>query len=56
MKTSDHTTGKPHLETYLVNVLGCKVNQYDARQIEQLLEGYGLAKAAIADDADVIII
>lgn len=56
MKTSDHTTGKPHLETYLVNVLGCKVNQYDARQIGQLLEGYGLAKAAIADDADLIII
>ncbi len=56
MKTADHTTGKPHLKTYLVNVLGCKVNQYDARQIEQLLEGYGLAKAKIADDADVIII
>lgn len=56
MKTTDHTPGKPHLETYLVNVLGCKVNQYDARQIEQLLEGYGLAKAKLADDADVIII
>lgn len=47
---------KPHLKTYLVNVLGCKVNQYDARQIEQLLEGYGLAKVELADDADVIII
>jgi threonylcarbamoyladenosine tRNA methylthiotransferase MtaB len=44
------------LKTYLVNVLGCKVNQYDARQIERLLEGYGLAKADLAEDADVIVI
>ncbi len=44
------------LKTYLVNVLGCKVNQYDARQIEQLLEGYGLSNVERADDADVIVI
>jgi len=44
------------LKTYLVNVLGCKVNQYDARQIEQLLESYGLRKSEVADDADVIVI
>ena len=44
------------LKTYLVNVLGCKVNQYDARQIEQLLEGYGLHKADSSDHADVIVI
>ncbi|MEN8255690.1 MAG: tRNA (N(6)-L-threonylcarbamoyladenosine(37)-C(2))-methylthiotransferase MtaB [Verrucomicrobiota bacterium] len=45
---------EPFLKTYLVNVLGCKVNQYDAQQIEKLLEGFGLRKTA--DDADVIII
>ena len=44
------------LKTYLVNVLGCKVNQYDAQQIEQLLERYGLDKTAQSDDADVIVV
>ena len=44
------------LKTYLVNVLGCKVNQYDAQQIEQLLEGYGLHKVDLADDADLVVI
>jgi len=44
------------LQTYLVNVLGCKVNQYDARQIEQLLERYGLEKRDQPDDADVIVV
>ena len=43
-------------ETYLVHVLGCKVNQYDAQQIERLLDGYGLQKTTVSDDADVIII
>ena len=34
------------LNTYVVEVLGCKVNQYDARQIARLLEGFGLQEAA----------
>ncbi len=33
------------LKTYALNVLGCKVNQYDARQIARLLEGFGLREA-----------
>jgi len=33
------------LNTYALDVLGCKVNQYDARQIVCLLEGYGLRAA-----------
>lgn len=45
-----------HLDTYLVNVLGCKVNQYDAHQIERLLEGFGLRKTTVSDDADIIIV
>lgn len=44
------------LQTYLVNVLGCKVNQYDAQQIELLLERYGLNKTKTSDDADVIVV
>jgi threonylcarbamoyladenosine tRNA methylthiotransferase MtaB len=47
---------KKPLNTYFVNVLGCKVNQYDARQIEELLEDYGLQPVDLADDADVIVI
>lgn len=47
---------KPPLKTYLVNVLGCKVNQYDAHQIEKLLEGLGLRKAEGSDHSDVIVI
>ncbi|VGO14592.1 Threonylcarbamoyladenosine tRNA methylthiotransferase MtaB [Pontiella desulfatans] len=44
------------LTTYFVNVLGCKVNQYDAQQIEQLLERYGLEKTDTSDDADLIVV
>jgi threonylcarbamoyladenosine tRNA methylthiotransferase MtaB len=47
---------KNNPETYLVNVLGCKVNQYDAHQIERLLEGFGLRQSPDSDEADVIII
>jgi len=36
---------RKHLNTYALNVLGCKVNQYDARQIARLLEGFGLREA-----------
>jgi len=47
---------KNKLQTYLVYVLGCKVNQYDGQQIEQLLERYGLEKTDQTDDADVIVV
>lgn len=36
----------PPLRTYRVRVLGCKVNQYEARQIAQTLEAHGLVEAA----------
>jgi threonylcarbamoyladenosine tRNA methylthiotransferase MtaB len=42
--------------TYLVNVLGCKVNQYDAQQIEQLLKNYGLIPAKKTQEPQLIII
>lgn len=44
------------IETFLVDVLGCKVNQYDARQIEELLSGSGLGQAETPETADLIII
>ena len=43
-------------EKYMVDVLGCKVNQYDAQQIGQLLERYGLHQTNETGDADVIVV
>lgn len=42
--------------TYWVDVLGCKVNQYDAQQIDRLLGRYGLDRAVSVKDADVIVV
>lgn len=44
------------LKTYLVCVLGCKVNQYDGQQIEQLLERYGLTSSDPQESADLIVV
>ena len=44
------------LKTYRTQVLGCKVNQYDAQQIKQLLEQYGMVPAEDSDVADLIIV
>jgi len=33
------------METFTINTLGCKVNQYESQQIRQLLERYGLKQA-----------
>ena len=44
------------LETYWVDVLGCKVNQYDAQQIKQLMEHYGLQEAESSSNADLVVV
>src|SRR6056297_4225990 len=43
------------LNTYALDVLGCKVNQYDARQIARLLEGFGLREAG-KGLADLVVV
>lgn len=43
------------LNTYALDVLGCKVNQYDARLIARLLEGFGLCPAT-DEPADLIVV
>ena len=43
------------LNTYALDVLGCKVNQYDSRQIARLLEGFGLRKAD-GEPADLVVV
>jgi threonylcarbamoyladenosine tRNA methylthiotransferase MtaB len=42
------------LNTYALDVLGCKVNQYDARQIARLLEGFGL-RPTDGEPADLVV-
>lgn len=44
------------LRRFRVEVLGCKVNQYDARQIEQLLNEYGLAPVGEGEEPDLVVI
>lgn len=42
------------LSNYALDVLGCKVNQYDAQQIARLLEGFGLQRAI--GPADLVVV
>lgn len=44
------------VNTFKVQALGCRVNQYDAQQIERLLEQYGLREAAKGEVADVVVL
>ena len=43
------------LHTYALTVLGCKVNQYDARQIAALLEAFGLRRVEPGERADLAV-
>jgi threonylcarbamoyladenosine tRNA methylthiotransferase MtaB len=43
-------------ETFRVRVLGCKVNQYEAEQIAQVLEAYGLREAADDEAPDLTVV
>lgn len=43
------------LNTYALDVLGCKVNQYDSRQIARLLEGFGV-RPAQDRPADLVVV
>lgn len=47
---------KKIVETFKVQALGCRVNQYDAQQIERLLEQYGLREARKEEEADVVVL
>jgi len=48
--------GTTEIQAFYVHVLGCKVNQYDARQIEELLGNYGLTYANNPETADIIVV
>jgi threonylcarbamoyladenosine tRNA methylthiotransferase MtaB len=48
-------TSSAQLKTYVIDVLGCKVNQYDAQQIARLLQRAGL-RAAADGPADLAVV
>ena len=50
------TSPPPELATFRVRVLGCKVNQYEAQQIAQVMETHGLVEAAEGQPADVEVV
>ncbi|MCX7819262.1 MAG: MiaB/RimO family radical SAM methylthiotransferase [Kiritimatiellae bacterium] len=48
--------GRRPLVTYAVRVLGCKVNQCEAREIEREMERRGLRAAGGVEPADVVVV
>ncbi len=44
------------MRTFSINTLGCKVNQYESRQIRQFLESLGLAAIRPSDKPDLAVI
>ena len=44
------------METFSINTLGCKVNQYETRQIQELLERLGLHKSIPPDKPNLFVI
>jgi len=44
------------MRTFTVTTLGCKVNQYEAQQIRELLEQLGLRPAGPDDKADLVVV
>jgi threonylcarbamoyladenosine tRNA methylthiotransferase MtaB len=44
------------MKTFLLKTLGCKVNQYESRQIQQIIEQAGLSPVAPGRTADIVIV
>ncbi|MHC4726431.1 MAG: tRNA (N(6)-L-threonylcarbamoyladenosine(37)-C(2))-methylthiotransferase MtaB [Planctomycetota bacterium] len=44
------------MKTFSINTLGCKVNQYETRQIQELLEQLGLHKSKPHKKTDLVVI
>jgi threonylcarbamoyladenosine tRNA methylthiotransferase MtaB len=44
------------MNTFSINTLGCKVNQYETRQIQELLEQLGLHKSEPPTKSDLVVI
>jgi threonylcarbamoyladenosine tRNA methylthiotransferase MtaB len=44
------------MRTFSINTLGCKVNQYEGRQIRELLEQRGLRNVSAPDKPDLMVV
>jgi tRNA A37 methylthiotransferase MiaB len=44
------------MKTFSINTLGCKVNQYESRQIQELLEQLGLYQTELLKKPDLVVI
>ena len=44
------------MKTFVINTLGCKVNQYESQQIRELLERLGLNHVKTTEKADLVVI
>lgn len=44
------------MNSFSINTLGCKVNQYESQQIRQFLEQLGLAQVETADKPDLVVV
>jgi len=44
------------MQTFSINTLGCKVNQYESQQIRELLERLGLHKVESTTTSDLVVI
>jgi len=44
------------MKTFSIHTLGCKVNQYESRQIHQFLQAHGLSVSPPGQPADIVVI
>jgi threonylcarbamoyladenosine tRNA methylthiotransferase MtaB len=44
------------MNTFTINSLGCKVNQYESQQIRELLENFGLRKVEPTNEPDLAVV
>ncbi len=56
MSEAPQAPGPDPARTYAVSVLGCKVNQYEARQAASMLDRAGLAPAPPGTSPDVLVL
>ena len=44
------------MNTFSINTLGCKVNQYESQQIRELLERFGLRMTELSEKPDLVVV
>ncbi len=44
------------MKTFSINTLGCKVNQYEGQQIQELLEQFGLHNIGLSEKPELVVV